>query len=90
MIISVNSFEEAKSYPVMFGTSELLMDNNKDVFYIKTVDNIGKYTIRTYSFHQIENEKPLSAENFVTREQFGELSSKLDILLNELGANKNG
>lgn len=90
MIISVNSFEEAKSYPVMFGTSELLMDNNKDVFYIKTVDNIGKYTIRTYSFHQIENEKPLSTENFVTREQFGELSSKLDILLNELGANKNG
>ena len=90
MIISVNSFEEAKAYPVMYNNTELLMDNNKDVFYIKSVDSMGKYTISTYRFEQIENEKPLTSENFVTREQFADLNSKLDFLIRELGAKSNG
>lgn len=90
MIISVNSFEEAKAYPVMFNNTELLMDNNKDVFYIKSVDSMGKYTISTYRFEQIENEKPLTSENFVTREQFADLNSKLDYLIRELGVKQNG
>lgn len=90
MIISVGSFEEAKNYPVMFNTSELLMDNNRDVFYVKSVDGMGKYTINTYSFKQIENEKPLTSENFVTREQFDSLNDKLDMLIRELGVAKNG
>ena len=90
MIISVNSFEEAKSYPVMFGNTELLMDNNRDVFYIKSVDHMGKYTINTYRFEQIENEKPITSENFVTREQFADLNSKLDYLIKELGVQHNG
>ena len=90
MIISVGSFEEAKNYPVMFNTSELLMDNNRDEFYVKSVDGMGKYTINTYSFKQIENEKPLTAENFVTREQFDSLNGKLDMLIKELGVSKNG
>lgn len=90
MIISVNSFEEAKAYPVMFNNTELLMDNNKDVFYIKSVDGMGKYTISTYRFEQIENEKPLTSENFVTREQFADLNSKLDYLIRELGVKQSG
>ena len=90
MIISVGSFDEAKNYPVMFNTSELLMDNTRDVFYVKSVDGMGKYTINTYSFKQIENEKPLTAENFVTREQFDSLNGKLDMLIRELGVTKDG
>lgn len=90
MIISVNSFEEAKAYPVMYNSSELLMDNNRDVFYVKSVDSMGKYSINTYRFEQIENEKPLTTENFVTREQFTDLSSKLDFLIQELGVKQNG
>lgn len=90
MIISVGSFEEAKNYPVMFNSSELLMDNTRDVFYVKSVDGMGKYTINTYSFTQIENEKPLTAENFVTREQFDSLNGKLDMLIKELGVAKRG
>lgn len=90
MIISVGSFEEAKNYPVMFNSSELLMDNTRDVFYVKSVDGMGKYVINTYSFKQIENEKPLTAENFVTREQFDSLNGKIDMLIRELGVSKNG
>ena len=90
MIISVSGFEEAKNYPVMFNSSELLMDNNRDVFYVKSVDGMGKYTISTYGFKQIENDKPRTAENFVTREQFDSLNGKLDMLIKELGVSKNG
>ena len=85
MIISVNSFEEAKSYPVMFNTSEILMDNTKDVFYVKSVNGMGKYTINTFKFEKVENEQPLTAANFVTKEQFNDLSGKLDYLIKELG-----
>ena len=81
MIISVNSFEEAKSYPVLFNTSEILLDNNRDVFYVKTVDGMGKYTINTYKIEQIENERPLTADNFVTKQQFDDLSTKLDQMM---------
>lgn len=81
MIISVNSFEEAKIYPVLFNTSEILLDNNRDVFYVKTVDGMGKYTINTYKFEQIENERPLTADNFVTKQQFDDLSTKLDQMM---------
>lgn len=90
MIISVNGFEEAKSYPVMFNNSEILMDNNRDVFYVKSVDGMGKYTVTTYEFHKIENEKPLTSADFVTREQFDSLNGKLDMLLQELGGLNNG
>lgn len=90
MIISVNGFEEAKSYPVMFNNSEILMDNNRDVFYVKSVDGMGKYTVATYEFHKIENEKPLTSADFVTREQFDSLNGKLDMLLKELGGLNNG
>lgn len=85
MIISVNGFEEAKSYPIMFNSSELLMDNNRDVFYIKSVDAMGKYTINTYSFKQVENEQPA----MVTQEQFNSLQSKLDTLIASLGGARN-
>lgn len=85
MLISVNGFEEAKAYPVLFNSTELLMDNNRDVFYVKSVDAMGKYSMSTYEFKKIENEKPLTVENFVTREQFDSLNGKLDLLLQELG-----
>lgn len=90
MIISVNSFEEAKMYPVMLGSSDIFMDNNRDVFYVKSVDNMGKYSVSTYEFHKVENEKPLTSADFVTREQFESLNGKLDMLLKELGGLNNG
>lgn len=85
MIISVNGFEEAKNYPVLYNNSELLMDNNRDVFYIKSVDAMGKYTINSYAFKQIENDQPA----VVTQEQFNSLQAKLDTLIASLGGSQN-
>nr|DAT91724.1 MAG TPA: hypothetical protein [Caudoviricetes sp.] len=89
-MISVNSFDEARNYPVMFNTAEIFLDNNRNVFYLKSVDSMGKYTINTYKFEQVENEKPMTTADFATREQFESLSSKLDTLLSQLGVNTDG
>lgn len=89
MIISVNSSEEAKNYPVMFNNTELMMDNNKDVFYVKAVDSLGKVSFSTYKFEKVENEKPLSPENFVTVDQFNMLTAKIDTIIKELGGISN-
>ena len=89
MIISVNSSEEAKNYPVMFNNTELMMDNNRDVFYVKAVDSLGKVSFSTYKFEKIENEKPLTPDNFVTVDQFNTLSSKIDMIIKELGGVSN-
>ena len=40
----------------------------------------------TYEFHQVENEKPLTAANFVSREQFDTLNDKIDQLMAQLSA----
>lgn len=81
MILYVNNFEEAKAYPVMFNTSEIFLDSNQDKFYCKAVDSMGKVAMSTYEFHQVENEKPLTSADFVPREQFDVLASKLDSLI---------
>lgn len=81
MITYVNSFEEAKAYPVMFNTSEIFLDANQDRFYCKAVDSMGKVSMSTYEFHQVENEKPLTSADFVPREQFDALNSKIDNLM---------
>lgn len=85
MLISVNGFQEAEKYPVLFNNSEIMLDNNRDVFYVKAVDATGRYTMSTYEFKQIENEQPLNANNLVTKQQFDTLNGKIDYLLQQLG-----
>nr|DAE11387.1 MAG TPA: hypothetical protein [Myoviridae sp. ctWiL39]DAW30444.1 MAG TPA: hypothetical protein [Bacteriophage sp.]DAW46121.1 MAG TPA: hypothetical protein [Caudoviricetes sp.] len=87
MIITVSGFEEARNYPVMFGSSELLMDNNRDVFYVKSVDALGKQMVSSYKFEKIENDSP---ENYVSKQQFDELAGKIDALIANLGGMSNG
>lgn len=89
MIITVNDFEEAKNYPVMFNSSEILMDKMQDKFYVKFVDNLGKMSIETYEFHKVENQLPLTPDNFVTRQQFDNLSLKIDQLISTIGGSSN-
>ena len=78
MIITVSGFDEARNYPVMFGSSELL---------IKSVDTLGKQMISSYKFEKIENDSP---ENYVSKQQFDELAGKIDALIANLGGMSNG
>jgi hypothetical protein len=69
-------------------TMDVLMDNvNDNIFYIKTSDNIGKTSIRAFSYKEIQlDEVPIKdpnlpqqvvPQNVVTREDFDAFKSEI-------------
>lgn len=93
----VHGMEGANAYPIMPGTSMLLMDTNKPICYMKTADNIGKYTVRYFELKEIdentarsilEPEVPPQPE-YVSKEDFMKLNSKFDELLKRLDSRPN-
>lgn len=50
----VSNRQEAESCAVPRGTKALLMDSNKDIFYLKETDINGISTISEYSFQKVE------------------------------------
>lgn len=50
----VSNRQEAESCAVPRGTKALLMDSNKDIFYLKETDMNGISTISEYSFKKVE------------------------------------
>ena len=83
---------EASSYPVAPNNSVVLWDKNKKTFYIKTANAQGIPSMQIYDFTERiaeDAETPLNApnnhvckcgDNFVTKEQFEALQSKLKAL----------
>lgn len=69
----VASIEEVRAASVPYGKS-LFMDNNQDVFYVK--DSNG--SVKSFSFKEIPQPTP---ENFVTRQEFDDLRSKYEQLV---------
>ena len=49
LIISVNGINEAKNFSLNRGENIILRDNNEDIIYIKSCDDLGKYTLKIYS-----------------------------------------
>jgi len=77
-IVWAMGMESAKAYPVLPGKTVLLMDSEGPHFFIKTVDNNGYATMKSYSFQEdipvVPNQ---SAANYVTKEQLDEVVAKL-------------
>ena len=84
-IVWVQGEAGAKAYPVGAGNSVLLMDSEKECFYIKSTDVSGMpLPLRVFSFKEIIEQpisnrlaKELDTSVFVTRE---ELESRLNEL----------
>lgn len=79
---------DAKSRPVAAGHSVILMDTEESVMYIKSVDPSGMpQPLRIFDYKERESQgktadavsKP--ADDHVTREEFNQLSEKVDRLL---------
>ena len=75
-IIWVQGMEAAKSYPMMPSSNAILMDQESERFFIKTCDNVGMCSIRSFKYQE---EKPTTSD-YVTRE---ELKTMLKELLDE-------
>lgn len=75
----VNGFESAKTYQIPYGGSVLLMDTEKPMFYVKSTNQTGQVSLKSYEFKEVQIKEPTS--DFVTKEQFDDLNAKLDRLL---------
>lgn len=83
-LIWVQGEAGAKSYMVAPNTTVLLMDSEKNEFYIKSADASGMplplrvfdYTERTQKTAEIEPKDQKG--NYVTREEFADLSAKFE------------
>ena len=76
----------AKAFIVKPGSSVVLMDSEKDFFYIKTVDLSGMPNLRVFEYKEVGN-KPQQqiAGDYVPRNEFEELKIKIEGLLSAKG-----
>ena len=75
----------AKSYLVANGSSVLLMDSEKQTFYIKSADAAGMPSMRTFDYvERNASVKPSSsaqdAPEYVTRDELNTLTKRLEAL----------
>ena len=89
-LVFVKSFKEANDYIVNPNNGIYLLDIQNKMFYEKTADSLGKYTLTPFSLANIEldqsgnvithnDNKQNDNHNFATREDFKGLASKSDL-----------
>ena len=72
--------EEAARYILPPNSKVLLMSKDKPVFYVKTTDTLGQYTLDTYKFEKI-TPTPASDPNVVTQADLAAFKEELLTLL---------
>ena len=91
-IIWVQGIAGAKAYPVAPSNSVQLMDSESDHFFIKSTDASGMpMPLRVFEYKEITTEAPQKVpqvaqtdmSEYVKRDEFLKLSSKIDGLLKE-------
>lgn len=71
----------ARSFLVTPGSTVLLMDSDGDYFYLKSADNAGMPSLRTFAYKEVTGQQtipaPVPAQDmsklFVTREEYDKL-----------------
>ena len=88
-ILWVQGEAGAKSYLVAPNTSVLLLDSEESRFFIKTTDNAGMPTLRTFEYMEVTSGTPQNAQKqpetnlddkYVTRQEYDELRGKYEEL----------
>ena len=77
----------AKSWFVAPGATVLLMDSEAQRFYLKTADNGGIPTMRTFEYTEIGVDRPIATAapaNFVTADEFEQFKKSIESKLQEL------
>lgn len=85
--VQVNGIEGAKNHIVQPNTTIWLMDNNEQVFYVKTADNLGTTTLKIYQFTEISdkiNSKPFSGQTDIDLSMYVKKSEIDDLIANKI------
>ena len=90
MTVFVDGEAGANAYPVAAGYTVMLIDFNSGKFWITGTDPNGvPQRMRTFDFKEkIVQPQPPANFDGVSRQEFSELSAKLDKLISELGGTK--
>lgn len=89
LAVIITEDQDVDYYPVQAGTTVMLINFNKQKFYLKSRGNNGVPSpVRVFPFKE-ETPAPQNQNGGVSREEFNALSSKLDKLLKELGGSGN-
>ncbi len=86
----VQGEEGAKAYLVAAGNSVMLMDSEAQTFYLKSTDASGMpLPLRIFDYAERTAQPKAAAQaptaDYVTREEFNAVASKLDKLARDLG-----
>lgn len=88
-IVSVTGIDGANAYYLPPNSSIALFDRDIDVFYLKTTDDAGFATVRTFPYKEEIPEPEPNPEKPVSRAEFDSLLSRVDALLVSLGEKEN-
>lgn len=78
----VQGIEGAKAFQLMPNSNTLLMDSENDgIFYIKTSDNVGMCSLRTFKFEELQTlckkpENNVDLAQYVTKDELDEILNK--------------
>lgn len=85
--IFINAEEEAPAYIIPPNHTTLLMCRNKPIFFIKTSDSLGQYTLDRYEFKKAPiSPQTALPDNLITTEQFEAFKDEIRALLNSSAA----
>ncbi len=73
--VYVHGEQAAQSYPIQPGSTLRLWDDTADIFYMKTADQAGNVTIRTFDYTERGTTQPMQAQ---PQPDFQEAIDKLD------------
>ena len=73
--VYVHGEQAAQSYPIQPGSTLRLWDDTADIFYMKTADQAGNVTIRTFDYTERGTTQPTQAQ---PQPDFQEAIEKLD------------
>lgn len=94
-ITYVNGDEGAKAYIVAPNSSIMLMDSDSPKFYIKSANQNGQMSLRTFRFEEVlegatpksqETEKKIDLSEFAKKDDLKELEQKILAKLDEIKA----
>ena len=84
--IRVNGINGAKEHIVQPNQTVWLMDNNDSIFFVKSADNLGVTTLKSYKFFEIDlqNNSTTSSNEYVSIQDFNQLKDRLCRIENSL------
>ena len=86
-LVSVMGPESAKAYRMGPGSAMVLFDANEPVFYLKTTDDGGFASLRTFRFEEVQGERQ-EPGNTDLRQQVSDLASQVSELSGQMAEAK--